>query len=422
MHTSIMLTAVVACQPALDAPDATTLPLPRAVTSGVGISVASRVGIDIATLDVSGPESLFGSVHTTDPESGGEAPGSSLFTPDVLHRIDLELDDDALGALARDARADVLATLRMGGARWDVGLKLKGTHSFRDIDGKPSFKIDLGEYVEGQTLAGLRRLTLNNMVQDGSMIREHVVYRAYANAGVPATRHAYTEVWVNDAPYGLYAILDAMDRTWAAWALPDPGNGWLYEGGGGADLLADRFTRFHVQAQGEGEAHTDLAELVAALDAADDVSDVLDTSFDPSIFRMWATDIAAGHRDGYVRRRNNYLLYHGGTMDQWWIVPWGNDQAFRPDDGHPYDGFFGRLLLDCERSERCMERLDAALLEVADDWEASDLAGFADATAARISDACERDPRRESSCDHDKVVDFIGARPSTLRDAMGARP
>ena len=126
---------------------------------------------------------------------------------------------------------------------------------------------------------------------------------------------------------------------------------------------------------------------------------------------MWATDLAAAHRDGYVRRRNNYLLFHGDLTDRWWLVPWGNDQTFRPDDGHPYDGFFGRLLVDCARSEACMQRLDDAVHEVADTWERIDLVGVANLTAARIAEASDRDPRRESRCSHEGVATFIGERP-----------
>lgn len=349
------------------------------------------------------------------PESG--LPATFLFAPDTLHRFDLELSDDALDALRDDARTDVPATLRYADQSWEVGLHLKGSRSLRGLSEKAGFKIDVGEFVEDQTFYGLRRLTLNNMVQDRSMIREHTVYRAYADIGVPAPRHGYAEVWVNDEPYGLYGVLDTMDGPFARWAIPEDGEGWLYEGGDGADVLAGREDRFKVQASGAGEPYADLAALVTELDAAADVMDVLEARFDPSVFRMWATDIAAGHRDGYVRRRNNYLLYHGPLTDRWWMIPWGNDQAFR-EASDPYTGFFGRLLTDCERSERCRDRLEQALEEVVDAWEAQDLAGYADATGAFIAEACERDPRREALCGHDNIVEFIEARPGQIRGGI----
>ncbi len=340
-----------------------------------------------------------------------------LFAPDTLHRFDLTVAEDDLELLRKDPRTDVPATLRHLDQQWEVGLRLKGSYSMRSLSEKAAFKIDMGHFVDDQTFHGLRRLTLNNLVQDPTMIREHTVYRAYADQGVPAPRHGYVEVWVNDAPFGLYGLLDTLDAPFARWAFPEDGDGWLYEGGDGADLLDGRADRFRVQATGAGEPHVDLEALVVALDEATDVMDILEARFDPSVFHMWATDIAAGHRDGYVRRRNNYLLYHGTTTDRWWMIPWGNDQTFR-EESDPHEGYFGRLLADCERSARCMARLDEALREVADAWEARDLVGFADATGRFVAEACERDPRREDACGHESVVEFIGARPDRIRGAI----
>jgi hypothetical protein len=85
------------------------------------------------------------------------------------------------------------------------------------------------------------------------------------------------------------------------------------------------------------------------------------------------------------------------------------------DSGHAYDGFFGRLLLDCERSKRCMERLDVAISETATRWEAEGLEAFARATGERLAAACEADPRREMPCDDESVLAFLQARPAELR-------
>ncbi len=343
------------------------------------------------------------------PESGLALPAGFLFEDETLHRFDLVLSEDAEDAL--DGGEVVEATFRYGAEAWIVGLALKGSYSRRGMSEKAAFRIDFGEIVPDQEFYGLRRMTLNNMVQDGSMIREHVVYRAYAAVGVPAPRHAYAELWVNDELWGLYGVLDAMDRRFARWAFPEDGEGWLYEGGNGADLLAGRERRFHVQAEGEGEPHADVEALVAELDAADDVMDVIDR-FDASVFRMWATDLASGNRDGYTRRRNNYHVYHGAG--RWWFLPWGSDQALNGGSGL-YDGFVGRMLVDCQRSGDCMDRLEAAMDDVADAWEAVDLPGYAAATGELVAEACARDPRREDPCRYEGVVELVEARLEQIR-------
>ena len=48
---------------------------------------------------------------------------------------------------------------------------------------RPGLKLDLGEFVEGQTYSGARRLTLNNSVGDPSYVRQCVGYSAFRRAG-----------------------------------------------------------------------------------------------------------------------------------------------------------------------------------------------------------------------------------------------
>jgi len=47
----------------------------------------------------------------------------------------------------------------------DIGVRLKGSGSFRTLDGKAAF-LNFDHHVEGQLLNGLEKLALNNMVHD----------------------------------------------------------------------------------------------------------------------------------------------------------------------------------------------------------------------------------------------------------------
>ena len=58
-----------------------------------------------------------------------------------------------------------------------VGVRLKGgLGSFRPLAGKAAFKVKFNHSVAGQRFLGLKKLTLNNMVQDKSMIHETLAY------------------------------------------------------------------------------------------------------------------------------------------------------------------------------------------------------------------------------------------------------
>jgi CotH protein len=71
-----------------------------------------------------------------------------------------------------------------------VGIRLKGSAkgSFRPLSGKAAFKVKFKQFPGGSTFDGLKKLTLNNMVEDFSLIHETVAYTAYRGAGLPASR------------------------------------------------------------------------------------------------------------------------------------------------------------------------------------------------------------------------------------------
>ncbi|MDP2315747.1 MAG: CotH kinase family protein [Pseudomonadota bacterium] len=342
----------------------------------------------------------------------------ALFAEGSVHRIDLELDAAARLALADEPREDVPATLRFGEQRWLVGLRLKGSFSYRDLPEKASFKIDFQEYEVDQRFFGLQRITLNAMVQDGSMIREHEAYWMYRRLGVPAPRHGYAEVWLDGQRMGLYGVLETIDGTFAERAFPRDAAGPIYEGGYGVDLDDSDPARFDMHRQGElVEPWSDLAALQAGLLATtpDTYLAWLEDRFDAdALFRMWALDLVLGHRDGYVGRGNNFLLYHGLQSDRWWMIPWGQDQTFR-DGLAVHGGYAGELATRCEASPACMERLDEELRYVAATWERWDLYTHAQETASKIAVACEQDPKKEMPCHAAGVLEMIAARPAEVR-------
>ena len=91
-----------------------------------------------------------------------------------------------------------------------VGVRLKGHGSFRPLPGKAAFKFKLN-WVSGQKLLGLKKMTLNNMAQDPSRIHELLAYTLHRAAGVPASRSGFTFVTLNGEDYGLYSNIETYD-------------------------------------------------------------------------------------------------------------------------------------------------------------------------------------------------------------------
>lgn len=362
---------------------------------------------------------------TGEAEVLGDAPEEHieegwLFTPTVIHDFKIELSEDAQASLGAEPLVDVPATFRFDGRSYEVGIHLRGNRSFRTLEQKPSFKIDFGEYNDEQTLKGVRRLTLNNMVQDGSMLRDEAAYFLFRAAGVPAPRHGYARVWVNDEWYGLYGITETIDEQFLSRSFSNT-SGNAYSGGYGADLLTGCAHLFELKEEGDTPPYSDLEELIVNVMDSDthEIVDVLDTSFNSdALLRHFAVEIISGQPDGYVRYANNFILYGEPARPTWWMIPWGPDQSFT-EKNDLFEEWHGQLAKRCSWDSTCRDRLEAHANDILTIWE-SNLLNHVLTIQAVIAADCEADPRRELSCDSDqeRLLDYIQEQPAKVREEL----
>src|SRR5215203_3284258 len=152
-----------------------------------------------------------------------------LFEPDHVTQIGLDLPTASREALAEDPDEYVRGTVslkRDDGTKYGpfvVGVKLKGHGSFRTLDGKAAFKLKFNEFVKDQTFLGLEKLTLNNMVQDPTMLHELLAYEAFRAAGLPGWRTGYSFLRVNGDAFGVYLNIETPDGVALPhWCPHDP--------------------------------------------------------------------------------------------------------------------------------------------------------------------------------------------------------
>jgi spore coat protein CotH len=351
------------------------------------------------------------------PEYGpNEHPGAFLYEEGTIHDLAFTLTEEAMDDLSRNG-PDVPAILTYAGVSWDVGFNLKGSSTYQDLGGKPSIKVDFEQWEKGRNLLGVRRLTLNSMIFDPTMLREHTAYHLYAAVGVPAPRHGYARVTINGEPYGLYTLVETLDEQWLRRRFPGDSWGNLYDSTfTSADLTSAGVGAFVLEEGDPASAYGDLQALVSALDRGD-ILDVLDRYFDrEAVLGMWAVDLVTAHWDGYCRNSNNYLLYHATVADRWYFIPWGQDTAFR-GGGSLYAGVTGRMAAACIADGTCRAALETRVVDVLDAWPA--LAPLATATWASIQEDCEADPRRREACDPDSLLDRLEDRPEQVRRELG---
>jgi hypothetical protein len=295
-------------------------------------------------------------------------------------------------------------------------VRLKGgLGSFRTLAGKAAFKVKFNHSVAGQRFQGLKKLTLNNMVQDKSMIHETLAYASFRAAGVPAPRTGYAFVRVNGADYGVYVDVETLDDV-ALGNLFDSTQ-HLYEGEYTDDVRPGGAGSFGVD-EGSETNRADLDALIAAVDGVGPFSEQVGALADlTEMTREWAVERYIAHWDGYAGwddsayrdlsqfggfSPNNYFL-HSDAAGRFSMLPWGADQTWSPfvlpegvrpigfDDGQAI--MFTRCLADPSCAALYRSAVDGAASTIG----ALDLDALADATAALLRPWQERDPRREAT-------------------------
>jgi hypothetical protein len=349
-----------------------------------------------------------------------------LYDPLQMTQIDLEAAPDALAQLAADPGEYVAAriTLHHGGDTYGpyaVGIKLKGHASFRTLDGKASFKVKFGFAVSGQRFFGLKGLTLNNMVQDPSMIAEAGSSLLAQAAGVPSARVGYAYVTLNGAEYGLYADVETVDAVMAQrWFA---GTQHLYEADYGSDVGPGRAGEFQVD-EGSSADVSDLDALGAADAAGPDgwwqrLQAVADTS---ELTRAFAVEHYVGQWDGYSfgttpSQPNNYYL-HRDLAGRFSLLPSGTDQTWL--ERTPFGAYGNGLLMrHCAVDPSCNAAYIGALRGLAGSPAVAAVAAEARAIRDAIAPWRLRDPRREQSvaegeAQADAKIATMEARPAEL--------
>ena len=315
----------------------------------------------------------------------------------------------------------------------DAGVRKKGFVGPQS-DVKPSLKIRFDKYADGQALGGvLERMTLNNGLQDDSLIRTCMSFAAFAAADYPAPRCNFASVSVNGENLGVYANVEDIEHTMLAREFADA-DGNLYEG-----TVSD----FHPTYRGTFEKKTnsgadDWSDIDALTAAVQDPSaagwEALKDAVDLDRFlTFWALEVLIAHWDGYAGNRNNYWFYRepGGAFV---FIPWGVDQVFsdEEEDPNPFDdvtepppsvlangAIANRLYNDPKWRAAYAARLSGLLDEV---WDEDALIGLADEMAAIVRRHALPKNRAAAKNGAEGVREFIRGRRAVILADLRPEP
>lgn len=256
-------------------------------------------------------------------------PGGEIFDQPTVLDFQIQLGRTNLDALREHAREYTAATVTVNGQTFtNVALKLKGAAgSFRPVDDRPAMTLHFGKWVQGRRLFGLRRLHLNNSVQDGSYLNEYLGSELFRAAGVPTPRVAWATVRLNDRPLGLYVLKEAFETEFLRIFFGGA-EGNLYDGG----FVRDIDQELERDSGSGPDDHADLKKLLAASQVQNlsERWERLQAVLDVDKFTTYAAlSVMLVDWDGYPLNRNNYRVYFRPSDGRAVFMPHGMDQLFQ---------------------------------------------------------------------------------------------
>jgi len=271
-----------------------------------------------------------------------------LFAPATLHDLQVFMNTRDLQQLRETYLENTYyqADLEWRGMRIrSVAIRSRGYGSRNPV--KPGFAIDFDRFAAGQRFLGLESLVLDNLWQDGSLVRETVTMALFERLGQPAPREAFTRVFINGEYQGVYALVEAVDPVMLSRAFADPGGyafeyHWLDEFHG--EYLGRSLNRykelFEPATHGfdaDAALYLPLHDLFREINAApspawrESVERLLDVR---GFLAHVAVETFVSENDGILGNwaMNNFYLYRPSGSTEHRFIPWDRDNAFLAAD------------------------------------------------------------------------------------------
>jgi hypothetical protein len=219
-----------------------------------------------------------------------------------------------------------------GVAYSNVGLKKKSWCGSPSKD-KPGFNVKLDKYLKengdiAKDVLGTVDLTLNNSLQDASLLRQCLSYEIFGKAGIAVPRCNVARIKVNNVDRGLYINLQPYKKTFFK-EYYGPALGNLYEVPvSNFDFAA--LPKFAAEIDSfkdpEDLSLSDLRSVMNVLNNSastlDDIRRLIDVD---QFINYWAAEVLLTHYDGFALGSNNAYLYFD-PLQGMQLLPWGTDQ------------------------------------------------------------------------------------------------
>lgn len=141
-----------------------------------------------------------------------------LFDTSRVHTIDIVMDDweGFLETCTNEEYASCVLVID-GESCGTVAIRAKGNTSLSAVasygSNRYSFKVEFDHYQSGKSYHGLDKLSLNNLIQDKTCLKDYIAYTLMGKMGVAAPLCSFAMIRVNGEDWGLYLAVEAVEQS-----------------------------------------------------------------------------------------------------------------------------------------------------------------------------------------------------------------
>lgn len=141
-----------------------------------------------------------------------------LFDTSKVHTIDIIMNDwDEFIKTCTNEEYTDCSIIIDGESYKNIAIRAKGNTSLSNVasmnSNRYSFKVEFDHYDNNKTYHGLDKLSLNNIIQDNTYMKDYLTYQMMYKFGVSAPLSSYAYITVNSEDWGLYLAVEGVEDS-----------------------------------------------------------------------------------------------------------------------------------------------------------------------------------------------------------------
>ncbi|HBL40854.1 MAG TPA: spore coat protein CotH, partial [Ruminococcaceae bacterium] len=135
-----------------------------------------------------------------------------------VHTIDIVMNDwESFIETCENEEYTSCTVVIDGKKHSNIAIRAKGNTSLSTVStmnsDRYSFKLEFDHYDSSNTLDGLDKLCLNNLIQDNTMMKDYIVYQMMNDFGVDTPLCSFAYLTVNGEDWGLYLAVEGVEDS-----------------------------------------------------------------------------------------------------------------------------------------------------------------------------------------------------------------